>query len=101
MNAINENTLEHIREFLSRGCEYSGTQEIINETCHSILTEHTKYPYSDDVFLVDLDDNTVMQLDEFVDKFWDAAVEMIMNVLATEETEEDYLSLEWNSEWDD
>lgn len=101
MKAINKNTLEHIREVLSRGCEYSGTQETINDTCHSILSEHTKYPYSDDVFLVDLEDNTVMQLDEFVDKFWDAAVEMIMNVLETEEIDEDYCGIEWDLAWDD
>lgn len=84
MARIPKKTIENLREFMSRGCEYSGTQDIVNEMVHETLEElGTQYPYGEEVSLYDGAEFSTVE--EFANTFWDKAVEKILNVLETEE----------------
>lgn len=85
MAKISKKTINNLREFTSRGCEYSGTQEVVNDLVHITLKEiGTQYPYGDEVTLFDGDDQ-FSTVEDFANLFWDKAVEKILNVLETEE----------------
>lgn len=80
---IPKKTIENIKEFVSRGCECSGTQEIVDELVHDTLEElGTENPYGDEVAL--WDDGMFSTVEEFANIFWDKAAEKIINVLETE-----------------
>ena len=100
MKAISRQTLEHIEEFLSRGCEYAGTQEVVDELVSDILMSHGINSCTDEIILDDGNVNKLV-LEDFVNEFWDAAMKMVMNVLVTEEIEENYCSMEWRDEWNE
>lgn len=86
MAKISKKTIENLREFMNRGCEYSGTQEVVNDLMNESLREiGAKIIQADDVALIDWDDETIGTLDDFANTFWDNAVEKILNVLETEE----------------
>lgn len=85
MAKIPKKTIEKLREFMDRGCDYAGTQEIVDGLVHDTLKEiGTEYPYGDDISLFDGDDQ-FSSVEEFANLFWDKVVECILNVLATEE----------------
>lgn len=84
MAKISKKTIENLREFMDRGCEYSGTQETVDDLVYETLTEiGTASPYGDEVSLFDGDDQ-FSTVGEFANLFWDKAVEKILNVLETE-----------------
>lgn len=86
MAKISKKTIENLREFMNRGCEYSGTQEVVNDLMNESLRKMgAKIIQADDVALIDWDDETIGTLDDFANTFWDNAVEKILNVLETEE----------------
>lgn len=86
MGRISKKTISNIREFVNRGCEYSGTQEIVDDLMDKSLREMgAKVIQADDVVLVDWDEDPIGTLDIFANIFWDKAVECILNVLETEE----------------
>ena len=85
MAKISKKTIDNLREFMDRGCDYAGTQEVVDGLVTETLKEiGSKYPFGDEVGLVDADRefNTVS---EFANVFWDKAVVCILNVLKTEE----------------
>lgn len=85
MAKISKKTISNLREFMSRGCEYSGTQEIVDDLVHEVLTElGTVCPYGDEISLFDGDDQ-FSSVEDFANIFWDKAIEKILNVLETEE----------------
>lgn len=85
MAKISKKTINNLKEFMDRGCEYSGTQEIVDNLVHETLVElGSEFPYGDEVFIYEADDN-ISSVGEFADIFWDKAVEKILNVLETEE----------------
>ena len=85
MSKIPKKTINNLEEFLNRGCEYSGTQEIVDGLVHETLKEiGTEYPYGDEVSLFDGDDQ-FSTVEEFANIFWDKAVESILNVIRMEE----------------
>lgn len=84
MQKISKKTIRNLKEIMDRGCEYSGTQEIVDELVTESLKEiGTEYPYGDEVSLFDGDDH-FSTVGEFADVFWDKAVAKILNVLETE-----------------
>lgn len=86
MSKISKKTINNLREFMNRGCEYSGTQEVVNDLMNESLREiGVEKIQADDVALIDWDDETIGTLDIFANTFWDKAVEKILNVLETEE----------------
>lgn len=85
MSKISKKTISNLEEFLNRGCDFSGTQETVDELVHETLKEiGTEYPYGDEISLFDGDDQ-FSTVGEFANMFWDKAVEKILNVLKTEE----------------
>lgn len=86
MAKISKQTINNLKEFMDRGCEYSGTQDIVNDLMDESLREMgAKIIQADDVTLTDWDEDTIGMLDDFANIFWDKAVEKILNVLKTEE----------------
>ena len=86
MGKISKKTIENLREFMNRGCEYSGTQETVNELMNESLRKMgEEIIQADDVTLIDWNEETIGMLDDFANIFWDKAVEKILNVLETEE----------------
>ena len=48
MAKISGETIDNLKEFMSRGCDYAGTQEVVNDLVHKVLKEiGTEYPYGD------------------------------------------------------
>ena len=85
MAKISKKTIENLREFLDRGCDYAGTQEIVDDLVHETLEAiGTEYSYGDEISLFDGDDQ-FSSVEEFANLFWDKTVECILNVLVTEE----------------
>ena len=85
MAKISGETIDNLKEFMSRGCDYAGTQEVVNDLVHKVLKEiGTEYPYGDEISLFDGDDQ-FSSVEEFANLFWDKAIECILNVIATEE----------------
>lgn len=85
---IRKNNLEEIRDFLDRGCEFAGTQQIVDDIAADILFEMgAEYPFPDEIILNDGDDSDLGVLSDFAEKFWDKSVDMIMNVLESFEEE--------------
>lgn len=85
MSKISKKTIRNLEEFLNRGCDYSGTQEIVDGLVHETLKEiGTEYPYGDEVSLF-VGDDQFSSVEEFANIFWDKAVENILNVFRTEE----------------
>lgn len=86
MAKIPKKTIENLREFLNRGCDYAGTQETVKELADKTLEQcGCEVCQSDDAMIVDWDDKPICTVDEFANIFWDKAVEDILNVLSTEE----------------
>lgn len=85
---INKNNLEEIRDFLDRGCEFAGTQQIVDDIAADVLFEMgAEYPFPDEIELKEID-NEIGVLSDFAEKFWDKAVDAMMNVLESFAEEE-------------
>ena len=81
---ISKKKIEELREFLSRGCEYAGTQDIVNEIKVETL-EAMGCDYSPDEVGLEWNGEMFGVVDDFADLFWDKAVEAFLNILSTEE----------------
>ena len=85
MAKISTETIDNLREFMNRGNGYSGTQEVIDDLVYETLRQlGLMYPSIDEIGLTD-GYNEFATVGDFVNLFWDKAVEEILNVLETEE----------------
>ena len=85
MSKISEETIENLREFMDRGCDYAGTQEVVDDlVCETLRELGSEYPYGEDVGLIDCE-REFSTVENFANLFWDKAVEVILNVIETEE----------------
>lgn len=84
MAKISKKTIENLREFLDRGCDYAGTQDLVDEITTEVLRGLKSKSYGDEIGLVDAD-GEFSTVEEFANMFWDIAVDAFLNVLATEE----------------
>lgn len=84
MAKISKKTIENLREFLSRDCDYAGTQDRVDEITTEVLRGLKSKSYGDEIGLVDAD-GEFSTVEEFANMFWDVAVADFLNVLATEE----------------
>lgn len=84
---LSKQTINELREFLNRGCEYSGTQEILNDTVSDVLRcLDSELVSADEIGLTDGSIEFAV-LQDFVDELWDRIVPMFINVLETQEIE--------------
>ena len=85
MAKISAETIENLREFMDRGCDYAGTQEMINDlVCETLIELGSNCRYGDEIGMLDYD-GEFATAEDFANLFWDKEVECILNVLATEE----------------
>lgn len=88
MGKLSKKDMKELRELCSRGCEYSGTEEIISEIVFETLEEMNKQGMKtimrsgDEIGLTD--DKEFATLDDFIGIFWDKAVEKILNMVETQ-----------------
>ena len=85
MAKISTETIENLKEFMNRGNGYSGTQEIVDDLAYETIEElGLMRPSLDEIGLTD-GYNEFATVGDFVNLFWDKAIEKILNVLETEE----------------
>lgn len=85
MSKLTKKDIEELKEFLSFGCDYSGTKEYVYDLVCDILTELGAGNIGgDDVGLIGISGEFAM-LDDFVELFWERAVNGILNVVETQE----------------
>ncbi len=84
MAEISKKTIENLRDFFSRGCDYAGTQEVVDELKYKALKKMGCEYAADEVGL-EWDGEEMGTVDDFADYFWDMAVEIFLNVLKTED----------------
>ena len=88
MSKLTKQDMEELRECCSYDCEYSGTEDIVQEITAETLEElgsDTRCP--DEVGLED-DKYEFATLDDFLRIFWDKAVERILNVVESQQPTE-------------
>ena len=85
-NNINEQKIDEIKNFISRGNSYSGAQEVIEEWTTETLKElGFNIPFWDIVIVTSEIDNKAVTLQDFVEIFYDKVSEGFINVLKTED----------------
>lgn len=74
MAKISKKTIESLREFLDRGCDYAGTQETVTEIANEALRENgCELCQCDDASVCDWDGDEVCTVEDFANVFWDKA----------------------------
>lgn len=84
MAKISKKTIASLREFLSKGCDYGGTQEAVDELKYKAL-KMMGCDYAADEVGLEWDGEELGTVDNFANYFWDMAVENFLNVLKTED----------------
>ena len=74
---------ERLREELSRGCEYSGTQEIVQETFEEMREQLGMEGGWDEISVTDTD-NRGFVLQDVIEEFYDLMIEKVLNYIDAE-----------------
>lgn len=74
---------ERLREELSRGCEYSGTQEIVQETFEEMREQLGMEGDWDEISVTDTD-NRGFVLQDVIEEFYDLMIEKVLNYIGAE-----------------
>jgi hypothetical protein len=74
---------ERLREELSRGCEYSGTQEIVQETFEEMREQLGMEGDWDEIEVKDCDGNGFV-LQDVIKQFYDIMIERVLNYIGAE-----------------
>lgn len=74
---------ERLREELSRGCEYSGTQEIVQETFEEMREQLGMEGDWDETGVTDTD-NREFVLQDVIEEFYDLMIEKVLNYIGAE-----------------
>lgn len=84
MGKLSKKDMEELREVCALGCEYSATQDVVSSIVYETLEEMggTDLRYADEIGLTD--GKEFATLDDFINIFWDKAVEKILNVVETQ-----------------
>lgn len=84
MSKLSKRDMEEIREICSYNCEYSGTKEIVADITYEVLEQlgTTDLRYADEIGLTD--GKEFATLDDFIEIFWEKAVEKILNVVESQ-----------------
>ena len=84
MGKLSKKDMEELREFCSLGCEYSGTEEMVNDLTGEILKSFGTSYSADEIAMYAEAGNDICTLQTFVEEFWERAVEKILNVVETQ-----------------
>lgn len=80
-------TIEDLREELSRGCEYSATQEVVHQSFYEAMEELGGTGDWDEMAAEDLEGQMCV-LQSLFETFYDKTVEKILNYIGSYEEEE-------------
>ena len=72
---------ERLREELSRGCEYSGTQEVVQETFEELAEQIGMEGDWDEI--EDINDSGFV-LQDIIEQFYDIMIEKVLNYISAE-----------------
>lgn len=84
MKKIDNTTIEEIREFCDRGCDYAGTQEFVHDVFCKAFEENGGIGDWDELQVYDLEENPITLQDLF-ESFYDKILDGILNVIETQE----------------
>ena len=84
MGRLRKRDIEELREFCSIGCEFSGTNEVIAEITEEILSDLGCTLFVDCLSVNDGENIEVCSLSKFIEMFWTASAERILNVVETQ-----------------
>lgn len=71
------------KDILSRGCEYSGTQEIVQETFEEMREQLGMEGDWDEIGVTDTD-NREFVLQDVIEEFYDLMIEKVLNYIGAE-----------------
>lgn len=74
---------ERLREELSRGCEYSGTQENVQESFEEMAEKIGMKGDWDEIEVKDCDGNEFV-LQDVIEQFYDIMIERVLNYIGAE-----------------
>lgn len=74
---------ERLREELSRGCEYSGTQEVVQETFEELAEQIGMEGDWDEIKVKDINDSGFV-LQDIIEQFYDIMIEKVLNYISAE-----------------
>ncbi len=74
---------ERLREELSRGCEYSGTQEVVQETFEELAEQIGMEGDWDEIEVKDINDSGFV-LQDIIEQFYDMMIEKVLNYISAE-----------------
>ena len=74
---------ERLREELSRGCEYSGTQEVVQETFEELAEQIGMVGDWDEIEVKDINDSGFV-LQDIIEQFYDIMIEKVLNYISAE-----------------
>lgn len=74
---------KRLREELSRGCEYSGTQEIVHETFEEMAEQIGMEGDWDEIGVKDINESGFM-LQDVIEQFYDLMIEKVLNYIGAE-----------------
>mgnify|MGYP001013821972 CR=1 FL=1 len=74
---------ERLREELSRGCEYSGTQEVVQETFEELAEQIGMEGDWDEIEVKDINDSGFV-LQDIIEQFYDIMIEKVLNYISAE-----------------
>lgn len=88
MGKLTKKDIEEIRDILSLDCEYADTKTVIHETADKTLSDMGIDLGIECMSVVEGCGENDIELEDFVDNFYTAIIEDVLNVVETQESED-------------
>lgn len=88
MGKLTKKDMEEIRDTLSLGCEYADTKTVIHEIADKTLSDMGMDLGIECMSIVEGCGENDIELEDFVDNFYTAVIEDVLNVVETQESED-------------
>lgn len=88
MGKLTKKDMEEIRDILSLGCEYADTKTVIHETADKTLSDMGIDLGIECMSVVEGCGENDIELEDFVDNFYTAIIEDVLNVVETQKSED-------------
>lgn len=88
MGKLTKKDMEEIRDILSLGCEYADTKTVIHEIADKTLSDMGMDLGIECMSIVEGCGENDIELEDFVDNFYTAVIEDVLNVVETQESDD-------------
>ncbi len=88
MGKLTKKDMEEIRDILSLDCEYADTKTVVHETADKTLSDMGMDLGIECMSVVEVCAEKDIELEDFVDNFYTAIIEDVLNVVETQESED-------------